>query len=213
MLESLTELVTGSPWTYAIVLAFAALDAVFPLVPSEATAITAGVLAGAGDLHVALVLAAAATGAFLGDNGGYAVGRGAGRITSRPLLRGRQAWAERQLDERGPYLIVAARFVPGGRTAATITAGLTRMLWTRFLRAAAVAAVLWASFAVGLGYAGGRAFEEKPWLGLIAAFGLAAAITLGVELARRYRSSRVLTSPSETPRMTTYGCSSGFANR
>jgi membrane-associated protein len=185
--ESLTQLISGSPWTYAVVLAFAALDAVFPLVPSEATAIAAGVLAGAGDLHVALVLSAAAAGALIGDNSAYGVGRGARRITSRPLLRRRQAWAERTLEERGSYLIVAARFIPGGRTAATITAGLTRMSWTRFFRATVAAAALWATFAVGLGYAGGQAFEEKPWLGLIAAFGLAATIALGVELARRSR--------------------------
>jgi membrane-associated protein len=212
MLESLTQLVSGSPWTYAVVLAFAALDAVFPLVPSEATAIAAGVLAGAGDLHVALVLGAAAAGALIGDNSAYGVGRGTGRFMSRRLLRGRQAWAERMLDERGGLLIVAARFIPGGRTAATVTAGLTRMRWTRFARAAAAAAALWATFAVGLGYAGGQAFEDKPWLGLVAAFSLAAAIALTVELARRYRTSRALTRPSERPRMSTYGCSSGFAN-
>jgi membrane-associated protein len=194
MLESLTELVSGSPWTYAVVLAFAALDAVLPLVPSEATAITAGVLAGAGDLHVTLVLAAAAAGALIGDNSAYGVGRGTGRFMSTRLLRGRRAWAERMLDERGGYLIVAARFVPGGRTAATVTAGLTGMRWTRFLRAATAAAAVWATFAVGLGYAGGQVFEEKPWLGLIAAFGLAATIALTIELTRRY-SSRTHTSP------------------
>jgi membrane-associated protein len=191
VLESLTELVSGSPWTYAVVLAFAALDSVFPLVPSEATAITAGVLAGAGDLHIALVLGAAAAGAFIGDNGAYGLGRGAGRFTSKPLLRGRQAWAERTLDERGPYLIVVARFIPGGRTAATITAGLTSMQWVRFVRAAAVAAVLWASFAVGLGYLGGRAFEDEPWRGLVAAFALAALIMLAVEVARRVARTRM----------------------
>jgi membrane-associated protein len=191
VLESLTELVSGSPWTYAVVLAFAALDSVFPIVPSEATAITAGVLAGAGDLHIALVLGAAAAGAFIGDNGAYGVGRGAGRFTSKPLLRGRQAWAERTLDERGPYLIVVARFIPGGRTAATITAGLTSMPWVRFVRAAAVAAVLWASFAVGLGYLGGRAFEDEPWRGLVAAFALAALIMLAVEVARRVARTRM----------------------
>jgi membrane-associated protein len=189
MLESLTELVSGSPWTYAVVLTFAALDAVLPLVPSEAAAVAAGVLAGAGDLHVALVLGAAAAGALIGDNSAYGVGRGTGRFMSRRLLRGRQAWAERMLNERGGYLIVAARFIPGGRTAATVTAGLTGMRWTRFLRAAAAAAAVWATFAVGLGYAGGQAFEEKPWLGLIAAFGLAATIALTIELARRYSSS------------------------
>jgi membrane-associated protein len=203
VLESLTHLVSGSPWTYAVVLAFAALDAVFPLVPSEATAIAAGVLAGAGDLHVALVLGAAAAGALIGDNSAYGVGRGTGRFVSRRLLRGRQAWAERMLDERGGLLIVVARFIPGGRTAATVTAGLTGMRWTRFVRAAAAAAGLWAAFAVGLGYAGGQAFEDKPWLGLVAAFGLAAAIALTVEVARRYRTSRAFTRPSERPRMST----------
>jgi membrane-associated protein len=185
MLESLTQLVSGSPWTYAVVLGFAALDAVFPLVPSEATAVAAGVLAGAGDLHVAAVLGAAATGALIGDTSAYGVGRSTGSFISRQLLRGRQAWAERMLRERGGLLIVAARFIPGGRTAATVTAGLTGMRWTRFLRAAAAAAAVWATFAVGLGYAGGQAFEEKPWLGLIAAFGVAATIALTVELARR----------------------------
>jgi membrane-associated protein len=189
MLESLTQLVSGSPWTYAVVLGFAALDAVFPLVPSEATAVAAGVLAGAGDLHVAAVLGAAATGALIGDTSAYGVGRGTGSFISRQLLRGRQAWAERMLRERGGLLIVAARFIPGGRTAATVTAGLTGMRWTRFLRAAAAAAAVWATFAVGLGYAGGQAFEEKPWLGLIAAFGVAATIALTVELARRRSSS------------------------
>ncbi len=190
MLESLTQLVSGSPWTYAVVLALAALDAVFPLVPSEATVIAAGVLAGTGDLHVALVLAAAAAGALLGDHLGYAAGRASRRLATRPLLRGRQEWAERQLDERGLYLLVVARFIPGGRTAATVTAGVTAMARRRFLAAAALAAGLWASFATGLGYLGGRTFEEEPWRALVAAFLVAAALGGGVELGRRLVSAR-----------------------
>jgi hypothetical protein len=35
------HLVSGSSWTYAVVLAIAAIDAFFPLVPREATAIAA----------------------------------------------------------------------------------------------------------------------------------------------------------------------------
>ena len=190
MLESLTQLVSGSPWTYGVVLALAALDAVFPLVPSEATVIAAGVLAGTGDLHVALVLAAAAAGALIGDHLGYAVGRGSRRLPVMRLLGKRRAWAERQLDERGLYLLVVARFIPGGRTAATATAGLTGMARRRFLAAAALAAGLWASFATGLGYLGGRTFEEEPWRALVAAFLVAAALGAGVELGRRFVSGR-----------------------
>ena len=195
MIESLVEL-SATPWAYAILLAFAAVDSLLPLVPSETTAIAAGVLAAAGDLNVALVVAAAAAGAFLGDSSSYAVGRTVGTRAATPLLRGargraRLAWAERTLDERGSYLIVLARFVPGGRTAVTLTAGLTRMRRPKFLRAAALAAVVWASFAVGLGYLGGRTFEAHPWRGLALALTLAAAIALGAEVARRVRFSRL----------------------
>lgn len=195
MLESLTQLISESPWTYVLVLGFAAADALFPFFPSETAAIAAGVVAGAGDLSIALVIAAAATGAFVGDNGSYAVGRTAGQRATRPLFRGergraRRRWAERTLDERGGYIIVAARFIPGGRTAATLSAGVTRMPWTRFVRFAGIAAVLWASFAAGLGYLGGRAFEEEPLLGLVSAVTAAAVITLGVEVARRVHRTR-----------------------
>jgi membrane-associated protein len=199
VLESLTELISASPWTYAIVLGFAAADAVFPIVPSETAAIAAGVLAGAGDLSVALVVAAAAAGAFAGDTTSYALGRTAGRATTLPFFRGekglaRRRWAERTLDKRGGYLIVTARFIPGGRTATTLTAGITRMRAARFVRFAALAAVLWAAFAAGLGYLGGRAFEDQPLLGLASAVTLAAVITVGVELARRVPRARPCTA-------------------
>ena len=190
MLESLTALVSASPWTYAVVLGLAAADALFPLFPSETAAIAAGVLAGAGDLSIAFVIAAAATGAFIGDNSSYAVGRTAGQAATRPLFRGakgqeRRLWAERTLDRRGGYLIVVARFIPGGRTVTTLTAGVTRMRWPRFVGFAGLAAVLWASFAAGSGYVGGKAFENDPLLGLGAAFAVVAAVTLAVEVARR----------------------------
>lgn len=190
MLESLTALVSASPWTYAIVLGLAAADALFPIFPSETAAIAAGVLAGAGDLSIAFVIAAAATGAFIGDNSSYAVGRTAGQTATRPLFRGekglaRRRWAERTLDRRGGYLIVVARFIPGGRTATTLTAGVTRMRWPRFVSFAGLAAVLWASFAAGTGYLGGKTFEDNTLLGLGAAFAAVLVITVGVELLRR----------------------------
>jgi membrane protein DedA with SNARE-associated domain len=197
MLESLTSLISGSPWTYAVVLGLAAADALFPFFPSETAAIAAGVLAGSGELSIALVIAAAGAGAFIGDNSSYGVGRTVGQAATRPLFRGekgraRRRWADRTLAERGGYLIVTSRFIPGGRTATTLTAGVMHMRWTRFVRFAALAAVLWASFAAGLGYLGGRAFEQ-PLLGLIAAVTVAATITIGVEVARRL--PRLRTAP------------------
>ena len=189
MIEPLSALVSASPWTYALVLVVAALDAVIPLVPSESTAIAAGVLAGTGDLSLALVIAAAAAGAFAGDNVSYLEGRTVGTRLGRRLegkrLGAARAWAERALERRGGYLIVVARFVPGGRTAVTLTAGLTRMPAPRFAAFAAVAALVWAAFASLLGYAGGRVFSEEPLAALAVAFAAAAALTVAVELARR----------------------------
>jgi membrane-associated protein len=189
------QIVSGSPWTYAFVLAIAAIDAVFPLVPSEATAIAAGVLAGAGELSILAVIAAAAGGAFVGDNGSYLVGRRFGTWVTTHLLRGApgrrgREWAERALERRGGYVIVVARFVPGGRTAATLTAGLTEMRWRRFASLVGLAAVFWGSYAGLLGYLGGRAFDGHPWRALLLAFALAGALVIGVEALARVRARR-----------------------
>jgi membrane-associated protein len=189
--ESLAELVSASPRTYTLIQAIAALDALLPLVPSETTAIAAGVLAASGDLSISLVIAAAAAGAFIGDSSSYAIGRALrDRIAGRLLPARRRAWAERALAARGGALIVGARFVPGGRTAVTLTAGVVAMPARRYLRLAGLAAIIWATYAAVLGYLGGRAFEEHPWRGLVLALGAAAALALLVELARRARSLR-----------------------
>jgi membrane protein DedA with SNARE-associated domain len=190
MLEFLTDLVSGSPWTYALVLGIAALDALFPIVPSETTAIAAGVLAGAGELSLALVIAAATAGAFAGDTSTYALGRVTGERAARRLPARRLDWAGRMLETRGGYLIVGSRFIPGGRTVTMLSAGLTRMPSRRFLRLAALAAVVWGSYVGLLGYVGGRTFEERPWQGLVLALGLAGGIAVAVELGRRLRHRR-----------------------
>jgi membrane-associated protein len=200
--ESLVDLVSGAWWTYPLVLGVAMLDAFLPIVPSETVAITAGVLAGSGKLSLPLCIVAASTGAFAGDNISYGIGHWLGEHTVRRLFRGKKAhraldWAERMLEERGTYLVVVARFVPGGRTATTFTAGYVQSFpWRRFLPADVVAALVWGSYVVLLGYVGGKAFEEHPWRGLLLAFALAAVITVGVEAARHLRG-RLSDRPAE----------------
>jgi membrane-associated protein len=191
-LESLVDHVSASPWTYAVILAVAALDALVPLVPSETTVISAGVLAGTGDLQLALVIAAGAAGAYAGDSTAFALGRRFGPRLDRRLFHGerggrRRAWAETALDRHGGPLIFGARFVPGGRTATTVTAGLLRMAWPRFATFAAAAGIAWASYAAVVGFVGGRAFMNNPLWGLLLGFGIAAAVFAIVEVARRRR--------------------------
>ena len=129
MFDQFTQLVSdASGWAYAIIFVLALLDALVPVVPSETSVITAGVVASSGDLSVPLVVAAAAAGAFAGDNTAYLLGRRFGRRIEARFFRGERGgkqirWAERQLDERGGELIVIGRFIPGGRTAVTLSAG------------------------------------------------------------------------------------------
>lgn len=191
--DSFLELVSASPWTYAVILAVAALDAVVPLVPSETAVISAGVLAGAGGLNLGFVIAAAAAGAYSGDTSAYWLGRRLDRRLAGKLFRGakgaeRRTWAEGALTRHGGPLIFGARFVPGGRTATTVTAGLLRMRWARFAVFAAAAGIAWASYAALVGYLGGQAFEDNPIWGLVLGFGVAAATFLVVEVVRRARA-------------------------
>ena len=99
-------------------------------------------------------------------------------------MRARE-WAERSLGRFGMQLIVVCRFIPGGRTAVTLTCGLVGYPRRRFIAATAVAAVIWALYAFLLGRIGGRAFEDKPWVGLVIAFGASIAISGVIEGIRR----------------------------
>ena len=178
LLDSLS-LVASSPWAYALVAVIAALDALIPVVPSEATLIAAGAFAGAGELKLGLVVLAGAVGAFAGDNLSYTLGRlGRRRLPERSLRA-----AAGMLAARGGLVIVVARFIPGGRTAATLAAGAT-MPRRRFLRLAAIAAAAWGSYGGLLGYVGGRTFEEEPWKAIVVGLLLAGALTLLFEGAR-----------------------------
>jgi membrane protein DedA with SNARE-associated domain len=193
MFTSILHLLWDSPQAYLILFALAAGDAVLPALPSESAVILAGLLCVVGpNLSLHWVIAAAALGAFVGDNSSYMIGRFAGRPVQRRFFdgaRGRRLlnWARAQLDRRGGTLVLIARFVPGGRTATTFTCGLTGFSWPVFAAYSAVAAVLWALYGALLGYFGGRMFHDKPWLALLIAFGIAAAITAAAEAWRRWR--------------------------
>ena len=123
------------------------------------------------------------------DNLAYLIGWRFGEPATRRFFsseksRKRLAWAQRQLDQRGGQLILVARFIPGGRTVVTLSAGLLRFPWRRFFVFDAVAALVWALYAAALGYFGGRAFENAAWKGLLLALGTGFAVGGIVEAVR-----------------------------
>jgi membrane-associated protein len=194
--DRFTEWVSGEWWSYLVIFAVATIDAFFPLVPSETLVVIGGNLASSGDLHLLLVIMAGAGGAVLGDNISFWIGHLVGERTVKRVFRSekwhqRLDWAEKTLDERGAYIILIARFIPGGRTAVTFSAGYVQSFsWRRFIVYDVIAGVLWATYAALLGYFGGKTFEDHPFWAIALALGIALTLGFLVEVIRHVLKRR-----------------------
>jgi len=194
--NQIADWVSGSSWSYFVIFIVAVIDAFFPLVPSETVLVIGGSFAASGDLNLLFVILAGSAGAVLGDNISYGIGKLVGERTVKRWFRSEKAhkrleWAERTLDERGAYIIIIARFIPGGRTAVTFSAGyIPTFPWRRFIVYDIVAGVIWATYAALLGYFGGKTFENHPFYGVLVALGIALALGLTVEVVRHWRQRR-----------------------
>jgi membrane-associated protein len=195
-LSALTSLQVDSALSYLIAIVIPALDAIFPVLPSETAVIALGVAtAGSTDPRIALLVACAAAGAFLGDNLSYLIGRRFGPWAERRFFAGekgsrRRAWAERSLHRFGMQLIIVCRFIPGGRTAVTLCCGIVGYQRRRFVIATAAAGLIWACYSFFIGRLGGRAFADKPWAGLLLALALTITVSAVIEAVRRIRARR-----------------------
>ena len=187
----------GSPWVYLALCAFAAIDAFFPAVPSESLVITAGVFAATGEPNVFAVIGVAALGAFAGDHVSYLAGHTAGaRLIRRARPGSRKAAAFDRagglLEDRGGTILVVCRYIPGARTAITLTAGAVSYPLRSFSMFDGIAALSWASYSVLVGYVGGAAFEDDPFKGLALGLGLALTASVLVEAVRHMRRRQPL---------------------
>lgn len=187
-------------WLLVVVFAVAALDAIVPVFPSEGVVITGAVLAARGDVSVVGVLLAAGLGALAGDLASYAIGRRVRTRRGGSVPAGRtgraMAWAQRTLERHGPGTLIVARFVPGGRTAATFTAGFIGMALRSYVASIGAGAVLWAGQATAIGYLGGRVFEDDPLLGIGLGLATGLAVGLVVELTRSRLTVVASTGPA-----------------
>lgn len=184
--------VASNWWFLFVIFGIALLDSVIPIVPSETTVILGGIAAGLGG-RLPLVIVAGALGAFAGDNMAYEIGyRFSGRVTrfaeKRPKFDARIEWARSQIRTRGGPLLVTARFIPGGRTALTITSGVTKQPRRWFASWIAVAAVIWATYAALLGAIGKKTFKDNHTAAFLLAFGAAVAVTIVIEVVRHFRT-------------------------
>jgi len=144
--------------------------------PGETALLTAGVLAGTGQLSLPLVIVVAVVAAVTGDSLGYWLGRRGGRavlahrrgpfavVRLHALERG-----ERFFERHGATTVLLGRFVPGVRVVAAVLAGAGAMPWPRFAIYNLSAAFLWAAMAASLASLVGPAVAAAMWITALSA--------------------------------------------
>ena len=162
--------------------------------PGETALVTTALYAGSThQIDIISVVLVAATGAIIGDNIGYLIGRS---IQLRLLVRyGRYIRLDQPRLKVGQYLfrrhggkiVFFGRFVAFLRTFAAVLAGANRMPWPHFLLMNALGGLCWASLFGGGAYLFGeqitRVAGPVSFLLLVVAIGLVAA---GIVFFRRH---------------------------
>jgi membrane-associated protein len=188
---------SGEWWFLAAIFVIAFLDSVVPIVPSETTVIIGGVAVatGAAEYSLWMVILAGATGAFLGDNMAYSIGRRFAprferRAERKAKFKIKLHWARDQIDARGGLLLITARFIPGGRTVLTLSCGITRQPRVWFMIWDAIAVLIWATYAAGLARIIGEPLKENHSLAFWVAFLTALGISAVIEVIRHFLNKR-----------------------
>lgn len=152
-----------------LVVVFIESGVLFPVLPGDTLLFVAGMLAAGtaargadvdANFQLWQLLVFIPIAAILGGQVGYFVGRFLGTAMFKPNAR---ILKQRYLDEahlffeqRGPFAIVIARFVPIVRTLAPITAGAAKMKYGVFTLYNVVGALLWGVGLTLLGYGLGQ---------------------------------------------------------
>ena len=153
--------------------------------PGETALILAALYAGSHDGNIALVIIGAATGAIIGDNLGFLIGRELGtralqKYGSRiGLTPARLRLGQYLFRHHGTKVVFFGRFVALLRFLAAFLAGANRMPWAKFLVANAAGAILWATIVGGFAYFFGNKLHQQH-----GPFGIALAlVAVGVLIA------------------------------
>jgi membrane-associated protein len=195
VVRHLLSVAMASHWLLLILFVAAAVDAVFPVVPSEGMVITAGMAAAAGHQNLLLVIVVAMVGSVIGESVCYFLGRGSGPALRRWMRRrdARQAIYEKvshALHTRGGLVLMTVRYIPGARMVATLTAGATAYSFRKFIIFTIAGVTVAYTYVALLGYIGGDAFAHDSLKGLVFSFGLAGVIGLVLETSRRIAGRR-----------------------
>jgi membrane-associated protein len=189
-----------------LVVIFVESGVLFPILPGDSLLFVAGMLAagtaalaedGGETINFQLwqLLVFIPIAAILGGQLGYWIGRNVGTAMFKPDAR---FLKQKYLDEahvffeqRGPFAIVVARFVPIVRTLAPITAGAARMSYPVFTAFNVLGAVVWGVGLTLLGYWLGR-FEiiQKLLEPIVVAIVVVSVLPMFIEWYKRRRAAK-----------------------
>jgi undecaprenyl-diphosphatase len=187
-------------WTYLLVgvMAFAETGAFLGFVaPGEFTVIFGGVVAGQGKIDVIPLIAIVWAAAVAGDVTSYTLGRRLGRgFLERhgakvKITADRIDQVEDFFRRRGGLTIVVGRFLGLVRPIAPFLAGSTRMPFRRFIPYDLVAAGLWGTTFVVLGYVFWQSFDQVVAVAKKGAFALGFTVVFIAALVTAIRRLRV----------------------
>lgn len=196
-----------------LVVVFIESGVLFPVLPGDTLLFVAGMLAAGtaaqgadvtANFQLWQLLVFIPLAAVLGGQVGYFVGRFLGTAMFKPNAR---ILKQRYLDEahlffeeRGPFAIVLARFVPIVRTLAPITAGAAQMRYAVFTLYNIIGAVLWGVGLTLLGYGLGQ-FEiiQKLLEPIFILIAVASITPMIWEWYKRRKAARNATNPISEP--------------
>ncbi|HUE19409.1 MAG TPA: DedA family protein [Stellaceae bacterium] len=176
-------------WSYLITFAWTFFE-------GETFVLFAGFAAAQGLMSAPLLVVAAWLGSFVGDQCYFWIGRRFGlRVLARqPAWRARVDTALGWLKKYDAGFILTFRFIYGVRNFSSFALGISGIDWRRFLVLNFIAAGLWATLFVGIGYVFGQTLERV--LGEVARdFGLVmlagfAVLLIAFHFAHRHRRKR-----------------------
>ena len=176
-------------WGYGVVFAAMVLESAGLPLPGETVTLLGGYAAGSGHLNLAGVIAAASSGAMVGDSIGYWVGRRAGwplLLRVGRLLRQSPEQMETlriQFLNHAGKSVLLGRFVAVLRVVAGPMAGAVGMPYGRFLVFNCTGALLWATTMVSLAWLGGRWIPFQRMVEGVLEFGIGALVLVALIVA------------------------------
>jgi membrane-associated protein len=189
------DTVMRSSWLLPLLVVMIAVDAPFPILPSETILMSAATTAfGGGDAGMILGLfLAALAGSVLGDAVVFWLGRCSHRLLSRTVDSecDVSAWVRRHMLRRPGIVLVGARFVPGGRLVSTAAAGRFGLPVRRFLPWSVASSAAWSGYMLLIGLALGPVTGGDPMLSLFAGVGMAVVTAVGFAVVSKVRRGRV----------------------